>query len=65
MSYQAINEYREICAKAGYTDEAGRLQDVAQRILADFNRHLVKGGVVAGYGLVGHDARVACDQTIA
>jgi cellobiose phosphorylase len=53
MSYQAISEYREICTRAGYVDTAQQLKDIAQRVLADFNRHLVKDGVVAGYGLVG------------
>jgi len=64
MSYQAISEYREICTRAGYTHHASQLQDIAQRILADFNRHLVKDGVVAGYGLVGDEAVVDTDATI-
>lgn len=64
MSYQAISEYRDVCARAGRAQEASRLRDIADRILADFNRHLVKDGVVAGYGLVGHDAAVGPGQTI-
>jgi cellobiose phosphorylase len=57
MSYQAISEYSDICTRAGYGRTAEQLQHIARRILADFNRHLVKDGVVAGYGLV-------ADQTI-
>jgi 1,2-beta-oligoglucan phosphorylase len=64
MSYQALSEYREICTKAGYAHQASQLSDIAERILADFNRHLVKDGVVAGYGLVGPEAAVGADQTI-
>jgi cellobiose phosphorylase len=64
MSYQAISEYREVCTRAGHDHEASQLQDIAGRILADFNRHLVKEGVVAGYGLVGHEAVVGPEETI-
>lgn len=55
MCYQALGEYREICTRAGYARTATQLQHVARRILADFNRHLVKDGVVAGYGLLAED----------
>jgi cellobiose phosphorylase len=58
MSYQAVSEYREICIRAGYAHQAEQLQDLAQRILADFHQHLVKDGVVAGYGLVGPDQTI-------
>ena len=58
MSYQALSEYLDVCTRAGYSDEASRLREITQRILADFNRHLVKDGVVAGYGLVGDDQTI-------
>jgi 1,2-beta-oligoglucan phosphorylase len=64
MSYQAISEYGGVCARAGHAREASQLREIAQSILADFNRHLVKEGVVAGYGLVGHEAVVGPDQAI-
>jgi cellobiose phosphorylase len=65
MSYQAISEYCEVCTRAGHARTAEQLQHIAQRILADFNRHLMKDGVVAGYGLVGPDQPiVGPDQTI-
>ena len=59
MSYQAFSEYSEICERAGHTDRAGRLSEAAGRILADFHRHLMKDGVVAGYGLVGADSQIS------
>ncbi len=58
MSYQAFQEYREVCTRAGKVAKARELQDLCTRIHADFTRHLVKDDVVAGYGMV-HD-----DQTI-
>lgn len=64
MSYQAVSEYREVCVRAGYTLQASQLQDIAQGIVADFNRHLVKEGVVAGYGLVGPSGGVGPDEAI-
>lgn len=58
MSYQALDEYREVCARAGMLRRARELEALAGRIHADFQRQLVRDGVVAGYGLV-HD-----DQTV-
>jgi cellobiose phosphorylase len=58
MSYQALSEYLDICTRAGYSDEARQLREITRKILADFNRHLVKDGVVAGYGLVGSDQTI-------
>ncbi len=58
MSYQALSEYLDVCTRAGYSHEASQLGEITQRILADFNRHLVKDGVVAGYGLVGPDQTI-------
>ena len=58
MSYQALSEYGDICTRAGYAHEASQMRELTQRILADFNRHLVKDGVVAGYGLVGPDQTI-------
>jgi cellobiose phosphorylase len=59
MSYQAFSEYREICERAGHAERAQRLSDVADKILADFHRHLMRDGVVAGYGLVGADSQIS------
>jgi 1,2-beta-oligoglucan phosphorylase len=58
MSYQALSEYLDVCTRAGHAHEASQLRELTPRILADFNRHLVKDGVVAGYGLVGPDQTI-------
>jgi 1,2-beta-oligoglucan phosphorylase len=55
MSYQAFSEYREVCERAGRKDKAQRMAGLARDILADFQRHLMKDGIVAGYGLVNPD----------
>ena len=52
MSYQAFTEYREVCERSGRTVRARQLEDIADRIKTDFQRYLVRDGVVAGYGLV-------------
>ncbi len=52
MNYQAFDHYRLIYARAGEKDKAGKLEEICKRIKEDFNRYLVKDGVVAGYGLV-------------
>jgi 1,2-beta-oligoglucan phosphorylase len=55
MCYQAFAEYREVCERSGRTVKAKQLQELCETILADFQRYLVRDGVVAGYGLVGAD----------
>jgi cellobiose phosphorylase len=59
MSFQAFSEYREICERAGQADRAKHLSEIADRILADFHRHLMKDDVVAGYGLVAADSQIS------
>jgi cellobiose phosphorylase len=58
MCYQAFAEYREVCERAGKTVKAQELEDLCERILADFQHYLVRDGVVAGYGLVGADQTI-------
>lgn len=52
MNYQAFNATREIWERAGRKAKAGELQKICDRIRSDFNKYLVRDGVVAGYGLV-------------
>ncbi len=56
MNYQAFREYAEVCLIMGDTVKAKEFNDLCERIKSDFNTHLVKDGVVAGYGLVESDA---------
>jgi 1,2-beta-oligoglucan phosphorylase len=58
MCYQALSEYRELCQRAGNAARASELQQIAERVHADFNRYLVRDGVVAGYGLVAADKSI-------
>jgi cellobiose phosphorylase len=51
MNYQAFSEYREVCRMRGETGKAGEFDELCRCIKSDFNTHLVKDGVVAGYGL--------------
>jgi cellobiose phosphorylase len=58
MCFQACSEYREVCERAGNPQQARELQELCERIHADFKRHLVKDDVVAGYGLVKEDQTI-------
>jgi cellobiose phosphorylase len=58
MCYQALHEYGLVCERAGDTVKAAELQAISARILSDFHRHLVRDGVVAGYGLVGDAGQI-------
>jgi cellobiose phosphorylase len=58
MSYQALCEYQDVCARTGDTERADELRAIAETIRADFDRHLVRDGVVAGYGLMREDQTI-------
>lgn len=55
MNYQAFNQYRAVYERVGYDLKANELSGICDRIKTDFNKHLVKDGVVAGYGLLEKD----------
>jgi 1,2-beta-oligoglucan phosphorylase len=59
MSYQAFTQYLQVYEKTGETERAEELGGICDRIKADFNRHLVKDGIVAGYGLVEADKSIS------
>jgi CRISPR-associated protein Csx3 len=48
LAYQTLGRYRAICERAGADALAARLDDLCGRMRADFNRHLLPDGVVAG-----------------
>lgn len=55
MNYQAFRDYAEVCLMMGDAVKARKINDLCERIKSDFNTHLIKGGVVAGYGLAEDD----------
>lgn len=58
MNYQAFTEYMEVCERAGFTNKAHELQVICDRIKSDFNKYLIRDGIVAGYGLVESDGSI-------
>jgi cellobiose phosphorylase len=58
MNYQAFNLYREVFEKTGEVAKAKMLEEICGRIKANFNKFLIKNGVVAGYGLVENDGSI-------
>ncbi len=59
MNYQAFSQYQWVYEQTGNASKAGELESICERIKADFNRHLVKDGVVAGYGVVADDRSIS------
>lgn len=57
MNYQAFRDYSEVCLMAGDAVKARKFNILCDRIKTDFNTHLVKDGVVAGYGLAEGNGR--------
>lgn len=58
MNYQAFLQYQAVYELTGNTSKARKLRDICGRIQADFNKYLVKEGVVAGYGHVNDDRSI-------
>jgi cellobiose phosphorylase len=68
MNYQAFMQYQAVFELAGNKAKAVELRTNCQNIKADFNKHLIKDGIVAGYGLVESDGSISvllhpCDTT--
>ncbi|MDP2422865.1 MAG: amylo-alpha-1,6-glucosidase, partial [Bacteroidales bacterium] len=59
MNYQAFMQYQIVYEHTGNTQKAEELANICQKIKADFNKYLVKDGVVAGYGLVENDGGIS------
>jgi len=55
MNYQAFMQYQQVYALSGNDEKAGELKEICEQIKWDFNKYLIKDGVVAGYGLVEED----------
>ncbi len=59
MNYQAFDQFLKIYEVTGQQEKAERLKDICENIKADFNKYLVRDGIVAGYGLVEEDGRIS------
>jgi cellobiose phosphorylase len=55
MNYQAFTQYQLVYEQTGNTVKAKELKEICERIKADFNKFLIRDGVVAGYGLAEED----------
>ncbi len=58
MNYQAFKQYSKVFEKTD-TAKAKDLNEICERIKSDFNRHLVKDSIVAGYGLLETDKSIS------
>ena len=68
MNYQAFRQLSEVYEKTGEQAKAENLLKICKDIKSDFNKHLVKDGIVAGYGKVENDGSISvllhpADQT--
>jgi len=59
MNYQAFNQYQLVYEQTGNPKKAGELKQFCENVKADFNKYLIKDGVVAGYGLVEDDGSIS------
>lgn len=59
MNYQAFREFEKAYEKAGMPEKARELSRICENIKGDFNKHLVRDGVLAGYGLVEPDGSIS------
>jgi 1,2-beta-oligoglucan phosphorylase len=59
MNYQAFTQFQAIYEQAGNEMKARELKNICERIKADFNKYLIRDGVVAGYGMVEEDRTIS------
>jgi cellobiose phosphorylase len=59
MNYQAFTQYQKVYELVGDKKKAAELKEICEKIKTDFNNHLVKDGIVAGYGLVEKDKSIS------
>ncbi len=52
MNYQAFVLVEKVYSQMGLEEKSLKLKEVCKRIKIDFNNHLIKEGIVAGYGLL-------------
>ena len=49
LAYQTFQRFAEVCRRGGEDARASRLDALLERIRADFHRHCMPGGTVAGF----------------
>ncbi len=59
MNYQAFNELANVYAKVGLYEKSTLLKHICERIKSDFNEHLIRDGIIAGYGLVEKNGKIS------
>jgi 1,2-beta-oligoglucan phosphorylase len=59
MNYQAFRQYTGVYEATGNHAKANELNEICEKIKSDFNKYLVKDGVVAGYGLAEKDGSIS------
>ncbi len=59
MNYQAFSQYQKIYERVGNTTKSSELKEICEHIKKDFNKYLIKDGLVAGYGLVEEDRSIS------
>ena len=57
LLFQQLNRYAEVLRRAGRSAEAEPLGELAAAMRAEFNRHLMRDGTVAGYALFDPDGK--------
>ncbi|MFA6403937.1 MAG: amylo-alpha-1,6-glucosidase [Salinivirgaceae bacterium] len=58
MNYQAFRQYSKVFEKTDAA-KANEMNEICEKIKSDFNKYLVKDGIVAGYGLVEADKSIS------
>ena len=59
MNYQAFTQYQRVYELDRGYQKSGRIEEICESIKSDFNKYLVKDGIVAGYGLVEEDGSIS------
>lgn len=59
LNYQAFNEYQVVYEKLGQIEKSAKLKKNCIQIKADFNKYLIKDGVVGGHGLIEADGTIS------
>ncbi len=59
MNYQAFQQLQQVYLLKGDQDKTREMENICSQIKSDFNQHLVKEDVVAGYGLVEKDGSIS------